>query len=157
MLANAYIDSVFLDKNGVLGFTTTGKDALGNKLVGAMKVFRDKQLEALAGFDDVINRLNTSNQRILSAQTLGIPVDPGPFGRDYFKQTLSRVSPLAEQTRGLAQESDQAAVQPRLWSYDFDPETNKFRYKGAEGTTFAGQFFEPTKENLSKLVVAPKE
>ena len=157
LLANAYIDSAFLDKNGVLGFITTGKDPLGRKLMGAMKVFRDKQLEALAGFDDVINRLNTSNQRILSAQTLGIPVDPGPFGRDYFAQTLSRVSPLAERTRGLAQDSDQAAVQPRLWSYDFDPETNKFRYKGAEGTTFAGQFFEPTKENLGKLSIVPKD
>ena len=157
LLANAYIDSAFLNDNGVLGFITTGKDALGRKLMGAMKVFRDKQLEALAGFDDVINRLNTSNQRILSAQALGIPVDPGPFGRDDFAQILSRVSPLAERTRGLAQDSDQAAVQPRLWSYDFDPETNKFRYKGAEGTTFAGQFFEPTKENLGKLSIVPKD
>ena len=146
-LADAYIDSGFLE-NGVFSFTTTGIDALGERLMGAMEVFKNAQFKALADYDDIIKRLNDSEEALTKSQKTGIPVDPGPFGPKYFSSALERIKPVAEKTRGIISGTQ---ATPRLWSYEFDEDERKFRYKGAKGTVFEGQFFTPNEVNIKKL------
>jgi spore coat protein CotF len=144
-LADAYIDSGFL-ANGVFDFVDVSEEALGKRLIGAMDVFREAQVDALRRYDGVLQRITESEKRLSEAQKGGIPASPGPFGQAHFEPYLERIGPLAEGVRSAGEEAPTG-----LWSYAWDEDKEKFRYKGAEGSVFEGEFFDPTEENFDLL------
>jgi hypothetical protein len=97
-LADAYINSGFL-KDGIFSFATVDSEALGGQLDGAIGKFRESQKRGLATYEKVLERIQSAESGISGARALGVPVSPGPFGREYFKSTLTDIGPYAKSTR----------------------------------------------------------
>jgi hypothetical protein len=155
-LADAFVDEAFL-KDGVLSFATISPEVLGLRLKGAMAQFDKAKLSALADYDDVLRVLDESEAGLQRYRDLGAAVAPGRFGREGLRSTLERVSPLAEQARESTQPTTAQPMQQVLgWTYVEDPNNpGTYRMRGADGTNFAGKFFDPSQ--LSELKLLPSE
>ena len=97
-LADAYINSGFL-KDGVLSFATVDSTALGKQLDGAIGKFRESQKQGLAAYESVLERIQAAESGLAGARALGVPVSPGPFGKEYFQSRIKDIRPYAEATR----------------------------------------------------------
>jgi hypothetical protein len=107
LLANAYVDSGFQGKSSwdLLSLNT---EVLGQKLDGAIDVFRKNQDSALGVYDTVINRFDTVENRFATLPAMGISpleMDQGPFRRSTFETRLKNISPYAQALRGRGEGS----------------------------------------------------
>jgi hypothetical protein len=97
-LADAYVNSGFL-KDGILSFATVDSSALGKQLDGAIGKFRESQKQGLTIYNRVLKRIDSAEAGLAGANSLGVLVSPGPFGREYFQSTIDDIAPYAEKTR----------------------------------------------------------